>query len=137
SRNAGGLRVFHRRPHRHSLFAARPDERRQSRVERLRQGRRRYRCAEVDDQYDYLCLESLTEPAMNPEIEKELAALGDLHRRMLAEFAKVIVGQRDVLDELLITVFSGGHNLLEGVPGLAKTLMISTVSRLLPLAVEA
>jgi MoxR-like ATPase len=70
---------------------------------------------------------------MNPDIEKELAALGDLHRRMLAEFAKVIVGQRDVLDELLITVFSGGHNLLEGVPGLAKTLMISTLSRLLSL----
>jgi MoxR-like ATPase len=52
---------------------------------------------------------------------------------MLAEFAKVIVGQRDVLDELLITVFSGGHNLLEGVPGLAKTLMISTLARLLAL----
>src|SRR6185436_1270367 len=52
---------------------------------------------------------------------------------MLDEFAKVIVGQRDVLRELLITVFAGGHNLLEGVPGLAKTLMISTLSRLLSL----
>src|SRR5436309_14446667 len=73
------------------------------------------------------------ERTMNPEIEKELAALGDLRKRMLAEFAKVIVGQRDVLDELLITVFSGGHNLLEGVPGLAKTLMINTLARLLSL----
>ncbi len=70
---------------------------------------------------------------MNPEIEKQLAALGDLHRRMRAEFAKVIVGQRDVVDELLITVFAGGHNLLEGVPGLAKTLMINTLARLLSL----
>ena len=70
---------------------------------------------------------------MNPEIEKQLAALGDLHKRMLAEFGKVIVGQTDVLDELLITVFSGGHNLLEGVPGLAKTLMINTLARLLSL----
>src|SRR4051812_40566126 len=70
---------------------------------------------------------------MNPEIEKQLAALGDLHKRMLAEFGKVIVGQRDVLEELLITVFAGGHNLLEGVPGLAKTLMINTLARVLSL----
>src|SRR6516164_5062354 len=70
---------------------------------------------------------------MNPDIEKELSALGDLHKRMLAEFGKVIVGQRDVLEELLITVFAGGHNLLEGVPGLAKTLMINTLAQLLSL----
>jgi MoxR-like ATPase len=70
---------------------------------------------------------------MNKEIEQQLDLLSQLHKQMLAEFAKVIVGQRDVLDELLITVFGGGHNLLEGVPGLAKTLMISTLSRLLAL----
>jgi MoxR-like ATPase len=70
---------------------------------------------------------------MNPEIEKQLQSLGELHRRMLGEFGKVIVGQREVLEELLITVFAGGHNLLEGVPGLAKTLMISTLARLLSL----
>src|SRR5947209_7279677 len=52
---------------------------------------------------------------------------------MLAEFAKVVVGQREVLDELLVTVFAGGHNLLEGVPGLAKTLMINALARLLSL----
>src|SRR5438128_4993070 len=70
---------------------------------------------------------------MNPEIEKELAALGSLHKRMLDEFGKAIVGQQDVLDGLLITVFAGGHNLLEGVLGLAKTLMISTLSKLVSL----
>jgi MoxR-like ATPase len=70
---------------------------------------------------------------MNKEIEQKLAALGGLHQRMLAEFGKVIVGQTDVLEELLITVFAGGHNLLEGVPGLAKTLMISTLSKLVNL----
>src|SRR5436305_12759465 len=70
---------------------------------------------------------------MNPEIEKELSALGTLHNRMLDEFGKVIVGQREVLEELLITVFAGGHNLLEGVPGLAKTLMINTLARLMSL----
>jgi MoxR-like ATPase len=70
---------------------------------------------------------------MNPEVEKQLAALGDLHRRLLEEFGKVIIGQRAVLEELLITVFADGHNLLEGVPGLAKTLMINTLARMLSL----
>src|SRR3954464_5216001 len=70
---------------------------------------------------------------MSKEIENQLTALKTLHQRMLDEFAKVVVGQRDVLDELLITIFAGGHNLLEGVPGLAKTLMINTLARLLSL----
>ncbi len=67
------------------------------------------------------------------DIEKQITALSQLHRGMLSEFSKVIVGQREVLEELLITVFAGGHNLLEGVPGLAKTLMINTLARLLSL----
>ncbi len=66
-------------------------------------------------------------------VERHLQALADLHQRMLGEFGKVVVGQRDVLEELLITVFAGGHNLLEGVPGLAKTLMINTLARLVSL----
>ena len=66
-------------------------------------------------------------------IERQLKDLGGLHQRMLAEFGKVVVGQRDVLEELLITIFAGGHNLLEGVPGLAKTLMINTLARLVSL----
>lgn len=70
---------------------------------------------------------------MNKEIEQQLEGLSQTHKKMLAEFGKVIVGQREVLDELLITIFAGGHNLLEGVPGLAKTLMISTLSRLMSL----
>jgi MoxR-like ATPase len=70
---------------------------------------------------------------MNKEIEKQLESLSKLHSRMLAEFAKVIVGQREVLEELLITLFAGGHNLLEGVPGLAKTLMISTLAKIVSL----
>jgi len=46
-----------------------------------------------------------------------------------AEIAKVIVGQQRVVDELLISVLAGGHCLLEGVPGLAKTLMVSTLAQ--------
>jgi MoxR-like ATPase len=66
-------------------------------------------------------------------IEKQLDVLSTHYNRMLDEFGKTIVGQREVLEELLITVFAGGHNLLEGVPGLAKTLMINTLAQLLSL----
>src|SRR5262245_11991494 len=52
---------------------------------------------------------------------------------MLAEVARVVVGQHEVLNELLVTVFAGGHSLLEGVPGLAKTLMINTLARVMSL----
>src|SRR5436305_11795869 len=50
------------------------------------------------------------------------------------ELARVIVGQDRVIEELLIALFSRGHCILEGVPGLAKTLMISTLSKCLSLA---
>jgi MoxR-like ATPase len=70
---------------------------------------------------------------VSQEIEQQVAALTKLRQAMLTEFARVVVGQGQVLDELLITIFVGGHNLLEGVPGLAKTLMINTLARLLSL----
>jgi len=49
------------------------------------------------------------------------------------EIAKIIVGQDAVIDEILLCIFSGGHALLIGVPGLAKTLMINTLSQALGL----
>ncbi len=49
------------------------------------------------------------------------------------ELSKVIIGQREVIDQLLIAIFSRGHCLLEGVPGLAKTLMVSTLAKSLRL----
>ena len=51
-----------------------------------------------------------------------------------SSLAEVIVGQNEVIEELLISLFSRGHCLLEGVPGLAKTLMISTLARTLNLS---
>ncbi|MEZ6135284.1 MAG: MoxR family ATPase [Pirellulaceae bacterium] len=63
-------------------------------------------------------------------IEKLTAAREDI----LAQLGKVIVGQTAVVDELLISIFSRGHCLLEGVPGLAKTLMISTLARTMNLS---
>lgn len=50
------------------------------------------------------------------------------------EIQKVIVGQDDVLDEILIALLAGGHCLLEGVPGLAKTLMVKSISQALDLS---
>ncbi len=50
-----------------------------------------------------------------------------------AEIAKVIIGQEQIVEELLISVLAGGHCLLEGVPGLAKTLMVSTLAQSLDL----
>jgi MoxR-like ATPase len=54
-------------------------------------------------------------------------------QKISEQLAQVIVGQNAVIEELLISLFSRGHCLLEGVPGLAKTLMISTLSRTLSL----
>jgi len=70
---------------------------------------------------------------MSKEIEKSLEVLNAYRIKMMEEFSKVVVGQTDVIEELLITVFAGGHNLLEGVPGLAKTLMINTLAQILSL----
>ncbi len=55
------------------------------------------------------------------------------YQKLKTELAKKIVGQGEVIEQLLISIFSGGHCLLEGVPGLAKTLMISSLSEALSL----
>src|SRR5512132_2079995 len=67
----------------------------------------------------------------------ELAAVEKLQRgyhEIKAELGKVIIGQDAVIEELLIALFCRGHALLVGVPGLAKTLLISTLSRTLGLS---
>jgi MoxR-like ATPase len=64
------------------------------------------------------------------------SAIDRLHEardRILGQLSRVIVGQTDVIEELLICLFSRGHCLLEGVPGLAKTLLVSTLARSLDL----
>ena len=52
---------------------------------------------------------------------------------MRAEIAKVIVGQDEIIKNILISIFSRGHCLLIGVPGLAKTMMVTTIARVLGL----
>lgn len=53
--------------------------------------------------------------------------------QVVSEVGKVIVGQREIIEELLISILAGGHCLLEGVPGLAKTLMVNTLAKTLAL----
>ncbi len=50
---------------------------------------------------------------------------------MVQELHKVVVGQEDVIDQILSAIFTGGHCLLVGVPGLAKTLLVSTIAKIL------
>ncbi|MDZ7345911.1 MAG: AAA family ATPase, partial [candidate division KSB1 bacterium] len=70
----------------------------------------------------------------NPERDTEnIQALRAAHDRIVNEIGKVIIGQRAVIDELLISLLSRGHCLLIGVPGLAKTLLISTLAKALDL----
>ena len=63
-----------------------------------------------------------------------IAALNQAYGRMKTELAKAIIGQHEVIEQLLIAMFCRGHCLLLGVPGLAKTLMVSTLSRVLHLS---
>src|SRR5271168_5174908 len=60
--------------------------------------------------------------------------LSQAYRRITDELGKVIVGQRQVIEQLLIGMFAGGHCLLQGVPGLAKTLMVRTLADTLNLS---
>lgn len=55
------------------------------------------------------------------------------HQALKSEIAKVIIGQDEVVNQILISIFSGGHSLLIGVPGLAKTLMVNTIAQALGL----
>jgi len=61
-------------------------------------------------------------------------ALNVAYKRMTDQLARVIVGQNEVIEQVLVAVFCRGHALLVGVPGLAKTLLVSTTSRLLHLS---
>ncbi len=65
--------------------------------------------------------------------EKEINALTDKLMALKQEIGKRIVGQQETVEQLLITFLAGGHGLLEGVPGLAKTLMIRTLAEAIDL----
>jgi MoxR-like ATPase len=72
---------------------------------------------------------------MNGSDEQELMRRFEAaHRRLRAEIGRVIIGQERVVEELITALFAGGHCLLVGVPGLAKTLLVSTTAHCLNLS---
>jgi MoxR-like ATPase len=74
-----------------------------------------------------------TEPSNSPTTTQEQETVERLtsgRGRIQAELAKVIVGQRDVIEQILIALFSGGHCLITGAPGLAKTLLVKSIAQI-------
>nr|WP_206028465.1 MoxR family ATPase [Thalassoroseus pseudoceratinae] len=65
------------------------------------------------------------------DFDEFLTKLNKHHELMQEELHKVIVGQETVIDQILAAIFTGGHCLLVGVPGLAKTLLVSTIAQIL------
>src|SRR6266404_4448957 len=74
---------------------------------------------------------SVAPPPVDVEAIRRLA---EQRTRLLEQLGKVIIGQREVLDNVLLTIFCGGHGLIVGVPGLAKTLLVRSLSRVLALS---
>ena len=62
-----------------------------------------------------------------------IKALVDKNKVLKQEIAKIIIGQEEVVDQILLSIYTGGHSLLIGVPGLAKTLMVNTIAAALGL----
>jgi len=75
----------------------------------------------------------IDEKTQEPDDLDVVVRLKEGREKVLHELKKVIVGQDDVIEEILIALFAGGHCLITGVPGLAKTLLIKTVSDILQL----
>src|SRR5688572_17896974 len=76
-----------------------------------------------------------TTPPSPPDSDLESAKfLASAYQRLQDELSKIIVGQNRVIEEILIAIFSRGHCLMQGVPGLAKTLLVSTLARTMDLS---
>src|SRR5882757_9576472 len=68
------------------------------------------------------------------ETEQAIESFRNAYAALRAEIGKVVVGQEDVVESTVIALFAGGHVLLEGVPGLGKTLLVRTLSEVLDLS---
>ncbi len=76
----------------------------------------------------------MTPQAVPAHSDRELAhALADAYRAIQAEISRRVIGQQEVVEHLLVTLFARGHGLFVGVPGLAKTLLIQTLADVLDL----
>jgi len=77
--------------------------------------------------------EGQTPPEATPEELALIQQMADRTERIRREVGKVIIGQTEVVDQLIMVMLAGGHGLLVGMPGMAKTLMVSTVAKVLDL----
>ena len=74
----------------------------------------------------------MSPPSVDPDLSA-LARLKQAHEQLREQIGHAIIGQDEVVEQLMIGIFAGGHCILEGVPGLAKTLMVSTLAECLAL----
>jgi MoxR-like ATPase len=72
-------------------------------------------------------------PAQKQGQDEAVAALKEARDKILAEISKIIIGQKEILNEIMVALFSRGHCLMIGVPGLAKTLMVKALGSALEL----
>ncbi len=75
-----------------------------------------------------------TEIQTSEDLEQHIVAFNETFSQVEAEVGRVIVGQKDIIRRTLSAIFAGGHVLLEGVPGLGKTLLVKSISRALGLS---
>jgi MoxR-like ATPase len=76
----------------------------------------------------------MSAPPSSYELERQtVELLNTAHDRILKEVSKVIIGQKDVVEQMLIALLCGGHGLITGAPGLAKTLLIKSLSQVFSL----
>src|SRR3954470_10501273 len=80
------------------------------------------------------CPAARTLAVTTDRISEYLHQFGQTRSLMLDQLRRVIVGQAEVLEQVLAAIFTRGHCLLVGVPGLAKTLMVSSISQILDVA---
>ena len=76
----------------------------------------------------------MSEETMNKNDVAAVEAWGQSYKGLCGELEKVIVGQRDVIDQMMVAILANGHCLLEGVPGLAKTLMVHSLAQALDMS---
>ncbi len=78
-------------------------------------------------------MSTLTTQLDSAELKTRITRFQEVHEEILAQVRRVIVGQQEVLDQILISLFVGGHCLITGLPGTAKTLMVRTIAQTLGL----
>ena len=79
-------------------------------------------------------MEASPEKSASAEAQKDAAAFREAHQKIKNEIQRFIVGQEEVIDAALTALFAGGHVMLEGVPGLAKTMLVRTIGEAVDIA---